>query len=138
VNSCSIDMNVGLRNECIVDTPFFHSGSSVFPFTPLCALPSTRRLGTCARGTAVHNVPFVPRPLSLCLTHLSYHLISWTIYPLSRPLPQLQYPTMPVDHHRCATVTTRSTRHPTQVVMCMVWLEAVRQAKPSWANLLAS
>ncbi len=101
----------------MLDPSFFHSGGSVFSSLLLSrvrprplvdsALALVEPLSTMCPSF------LVPRPLSMCLSHLSYHLISWTAYPLSQPLPQLQYPTMPVDHHRCTTVTTHSTRHPT-------------------------
>ncbi|SRR5258708_6081553 len=65
MNSCLIDMNLGLRNECIIDAPFFS----------LVCVPVLlyRRLSPCARGTAVHNAPFIPHfspPLSVSHTSL--------------------------------------------------------------------
>jgi hypothetical protein len=84
-------MNLGLRNECIIDTPFFHSGGSILSsllLSRVCSRPPVDSALALVELLSTMRPSFlVPRPPSLCLTHLSYHLMSWITSPPEQPLP---------------------------------------------------
>ena len=67
-------MNLGLRNERIIDPSFFHSGGSVFSSLLLSRVrPRPLVDSALALVEPLHNVPFVPRsspPLYVSLTPL--------------------------------------------------------------------